>query len=125
MSEGVNRFPKGWDEARVRDVIEHYESQTEDEAVAEDEAAFEDTSHTVCGNPQRSGSCREGDPVGVLRPHCVQGILSRRVVNRPADPERNGRDGSRWGTGRNPCARRPRRVVGYRPPRPASRCYSR
>ena len=47
MSEGVNRFPKGWDEARVRDVIEHYESQTEDEAVAEDEAAFEDTSHTV------------------------------------------------------------------------------
>ena len=47
MSEGVNRFPKGWDEARVRDVTEHYESQTEDEAVAEDEAAFEDTSHTV------------------------------------------------------------------------------
>ena len=41
MSEGVNRFPPGWDEARVRDVIEHYESQTEDEA------AFEDTSHTV------------------------------------------------------------------------------
>ena len=47
MSEAVNRFPPGWDEARVRDVLEHYESQTEDEAVAEDEAAFEDTSHTV------------------------------------------------------------------------------
>ena len=47
MSEGVNRFPPGWDEARVRDVLEHYESQTEDEAVAEDEAAFENTSHTV------------------------------------------------------------------------------
>ena len=40
MSEGVNRFPPGWDEARVRDSCEHYESQTEDEAVAEDEAAF-------------------------------------------------------------------------------------
>ena len=47
MSEVVNRFPPGWDEARVRDLIEHYESQTEDEAVAEDEAAFEDKSQTV------------------------------------------------------------------------------
>ena len=35
-----NRFPAGWDEARVRSVLEHYERQTEDEAVAEDEAAF-------------------------------------------------------------------------------------
>ena len=47
MSEVVNRFPPGWDEARVRDLIEHYDSQTEDEAVAEDEAAFEDKSQTV------------------------------------------------------------------------------
>ena len=42
MSDTVNRFPPGWDEARVRDLIEHYESQTEDEAVAEDEAACEE-----------------------------------------------------------------------------------
>jgi len=34
-----NRFPAGWNEARVRRVLEHYEGQTEDEAVAEDEAA--------------------------------------------------------------------------------------
>ena len=47
MSDTVNRFPPGWDEARVRALIEHYESQTEDEAVAEDEAAFEDKSQTV------------------------------------------------------------------------------
>lgn len=47
MSGVVNRFPPGWDEARVRRVIAHYEEQTEDEAVAEDEAAFEDKSHTV------------------------------------------------------------------------------
>jgi hypothetical protein len=38
-----NQFPPGWDEARVRDVIEYYENQTEDEAVAEDEAAFADS----------------------------------------------------------------------------------
>lgn len=40
-------FPPGWDEERVRRVIEHYESQSEDEAIAEDEAAFEDKTHTV------------------------------------------------------------------------------
>jgi hypothetical protein len=41
--EVKNQFPPGWDEARVRDVIEYYENQTEDEAVAEDEAAFADS----------------------------------------------------------------------------------
>ena len=40
-------FPPGWDEARVKEVLEHYETQTEEEAVAEDEAAFEDTSVSV------------------------------------------------------------------------------
>jgi len=34
-----SRFPPGWDEKRVHDVLAHYESQTEEEAVAEDEAA--------------------------------------------------------------------------------------
>ena len=42
-----SQFPKGWDEARVRAVLEHYESQTEDEAVAEDEAAFRRRGQTV------------------------------------------------------------------------------
>lgn len=47
MSDTTNRFPPGWDEERVRAVLEHYESQTEEEGVAEDEAAFEDEAHTV------------------------------------------------------------------------------
>ncbi|MYA69717.1 hypothetical protein F4009_01760 [Candidatus Poribacteria bacterium] len=34
-----NKFPPGWDEGRVQKVIDYYENQTEDEAVAEDEAA--------------------------------------------------------------------------------------
>jgi hypothetical protein len=38
----ANNFPPGWDEHRVRKVIEHYETQTEEEAVAEDEAAGEE-----------------------------------------------------------------------------------
>ena len=35
------KFPPGWDEARVRRVLSHYEEQSEEEAVAEDEAAME------------------------------------------------------------------------------------
>ncbi|HSL85192.1 MAG TPA: hypothetical protein VLF66_20655 [Thermoanaerobaculia bacterium] len=45
------RFPLGWDEQRVREVIEHYESQSEEEAVAEDEAAFESTHETMMAIP--------------------------------------------------------------------------
>jgi hypothetical protein len=36
-----SEFPRGWDADRVRRLIEHYESQSEERAVAEDEAAFE------------------------------------------------------------------------------------
>lgn len=32
-----NQFPAGWNEARLRKVLAHYEGQTEEEAVAEDE----------------------------------------------------------------------------------------
>lgn len=46
-----NKFPAGWDEARVRRVLTHYEQQTEEEAVAEDEAAAEDEAQTVMEIP--------------------------------------------------------------------------
>ena len=39
-------FPPGWDKERVARVLKHYDSQTEEEAVAEDEAAsFTDFDH--------------------------------------------------------------------------------
>ncbi len=38
-----NKFAPGWNAARVRRILAHYESQSDAEAVAEDEAAFEDT----------------------------------------------------------------------------------
>ncbi len=44
---GRPKFPPGWDEERVRKVLAHYENQTEDEAVAEDEAAYEAEGQTV------------------------------------------------------------------------------
>ncbi len=43
-------FPQGWDEERVRRVLEHCEMQS-DEAVAEDEAAYESTTHTAMEIP--------------------------------------------------------------------------
>ena len=46
-----SKFPKGWNEERVRRILAHYEEQTEEEAVAEDEAAFEDQTQTVMGIP--------------------------------------------------------------------------
>lgn len=45
------RFPPGWDEDRVRRVLQHYESQSDEEAVAEDEAAYEQTTHTTMEVP--------------------------------------------------------------------------
>ena len=41
------QFPPGWDEKRVQRVLEHYENQTEEEAVAEDEAALRAKGQTV------------------------------------------------------------------------------
>jgi hypothetical protein len=46
-----NRFPPGWDEEKVRKVLEHYEEQDEDEALAEDEAAFEDPTRACARDP--------------------------------------------------------------------------
>ena len=45
------RFPAGWDESRVQAVLDHYEAQSDEEAVAEDEAAFESTTHTAIEVP--------------------------------------------------------------------------
>jgi hypothetical protein len=35
-----NNFPPGWDEGRVRDLIAYYDSRSEDEQIAEDEAGM-------------------------------------------------------------------------------------
>ena len=48
-----SEFPKGWNENRVEKVLAHYESQTEEEAVAEDEAAWQDRSATFIEVPTK------------------------------------------------------------------------
>jgi hypothetical protein len=46
-----NKFPPGWDEARVRRVLEHYDALTDEEVLAEDESAFDTASDTTMTVP--------------------------------------------------------------------------
>ena len=45
------RFPPGWDEERVREVLAHYENQSEDEQFVEIEAAREAAGITMMAVP--------------------------------------------------------------------------
>ena len=45
------KFPEGWNEERVRKLLEHYEVQSDEEAVAEDEAAYDSITHTAMEVP--------------------------------------------------------------------------
>ena len=47
-----SKFPPGWDDEPVRRVLAHYQEQTEAEAVAEDEATFQDRRGTVMEVPR-------------------------------------------------------------------------
>jgi hypothetical protein len=44
-------YPVSWDEARVKRVLANYEQQSDDEAVVEDVAAYESTTHTLMEVP--------------------------------------------------------------------------
>ena len=46
-----SKFPPGWDEERVRRVLEQYDTQSDDEAITEDEAAYESTTQTTMEVP--------------------------------------------------------------------------
>lgn len=46
-----NQFPPGRDDDRVKKLLGHYESQSEDDAIAEDNAAYESTTHTMMSVP--------------------------------------------------------------------------
>ena len=41
------QYPPGWDEARVRELAEHYDNQSDDSAVAEVEEALEAQNQTL------------------------------------------------------------------------------
>jgi hypothetical protein len=45
VAKDPNHYPQGWDRKRVRAVLRHYENQSDADAIAEAEAAYE--SHRV------------------------------------------------------------------------------
>jgi hypothetical protein len=45
------QFPKDWDEDRIRRVLTHYETQSDEEAMAEDEAALAEPGFTLMEVP--------------------------------------------------------------------------
>ena len=96
------QFPDGWDEERVRRVLEHYENQTDEEAVAEDEAAFQQRDQTMMVVPKRlvptitrmiakAGQREQSSP---CRPN-KRATPHRRPVAASAKPERTRAGGSR------------------------------
>ncbi len=50
MSES-QKLPTGWDESRVREVLAHYENQTEDQQADEIEAALDTEGITMIAVP--------------------------------------------------------------------------
>ena len=44
-------LPEGWDEARLRRVLDHYESQSDEDAAREDDLAYESPTHTTMQIP--------------------------------------------------------------------------
>ena len=47
------KFPRGWDEAKVRKVLAHYEGQSEDEQFIDVEAARKRANITMMGVPTK------------------------------------------------------------------------
>jgi hypothetical protein len=52
------KYPDGWDEARVKRVLAHYEQQSDEEAVAEDEARVDDAHGDGSSRRARAGCSR-------------------------------------------------------------------
>ena len=46
-------LPTGWSEKRIQEVLTHYESQTDEEAAAEHEAALSGPDHTLMEVPSK------------------------------------------------------------------------
>ena len=46
-----NRYPKGWDASSIRALADHYDNQLDDDAGAEDEAAYRSTLVTMMAIP--------------------------------------------------------------------------
>jgi hypothetical protein len=48
-----NRFPRGWDNSRVQRLLSHYESMSDAEQAAEDDAAYKTPGQTMISVPTK------------------------------------------------------------------------
>ncbi len=71
-----NEFPPGWDEEQVLRVVRHYEAQSDEEAVDEDEAAFENA-ELNSASPASSGMNPRATGQRRMNP-ASEGALSKR-----------------------------------------------
>lgn len=46
-----NNYPPGWNQARVKRLLQHHENQSETAAAADDNAAWQDQSQTIMSIP--------------------------------------------------------------------------
>jgi len=51
MKRDPNKYPRGWDRKRVERVIAYYDKQTEEEAIAEADAAWENSQMSLVRVP--------------------------------------------------------------------------
>ncbi|MEK7400588.1 MAG: hypothetical protein AAB116_26895 [Candidatus Poribacteria bacterium] len=49
-----SKFPKGWDEEKIQELIHHYEEQSDEDAIAEYEKAFFSESRILRGNYRKA-----------------------------------------------------------------------
>lgn len=75
-------YPAGWDEERVRRVLAHYESQSDEDAAAEDDAAFEHAGQTTMEVPS--------ELVPAIREMIARYELSRRDMPPATDAGERG-----------------------------------
>jgi len=83
------KYPRGWNEARVRRVLEYYEAQSDEEAAAEIEAGFQSTTMEV--------------PVGLVP--VVRHLIAERRSSRAPQAKT-------YSTGSRPSASRAKRSAG-------------
>lgn len=55
----TSQFPLGWDEQRVREILHHYEHQSDEEAAAEDEAVPSRPNHADADPPRTRPQVRQ------------------------------------------------------------------
>jgi hypothetical protein len=48
----LNKYPRGWNRKKIQELADHYENQTQDQAVAEFEAAFKEPDQAVVFVPR-------------------------------------------------------------------------